>query len=189
MTPSRRCASLGPRRIRFPGAQTRRWRVCPCGISQPFAPILLAGKAARPPSSGRRILRFFVNVHASEPRVWKTGPAFPELARTWAGPSGLLERYRRQAAQPRWRGALSDGLGRLGLAHHFRPPYDRFMLSFHDWLKANQVGAGPSAPAARVPLVLARTWGPRGPKSALRFAGIPGVAPSPPSSPWRVGCA
>jgi len=121
--------------------------------------------------------------------VWKTGPAFPELARTWAGPSGLLERYRRQAAQPRWRGALSDGLGRLGLAHHFRPPYDRFMLSFHDWLKANQVGAGPSAPAARVPLVLARTWGPRGPKSALRFAGIPGVAPSPPSSPWRVGCA
>ncbi len=49
---------LGPRRIRFPGAQTRHGRVCPCGItttaepeagtgdpgSQPFAPILPAGK-------------------------------------------------------------------------------------------------------------------------------------------------
>jgi len=33
------------------------------------------------------------------------------------------------------------------------------------------VGAGPSAPAARVPLVLAPAWGPQGPKSALRFAG------------------
>ncbi len=33
------------------------------------------------------------------------------------------------------------------------------------------VGAGPSAPAARVPLVLPPTWGPRGPKSALRLAG------------------
>ncbi len=49
MAPSRRCASLGPRRIRFPGAQTRHWRVCPCGISRPFAPVLPAGKAARPP--------------------------------------------------------------------------------------------------------------------------------------------
>ncbi len=56
-------ASPGPRRIRFPGGQTRRWRVRPCGItttpgpaagpgspgSRPFAPILPAGKAARPP--------------------------------------------------------------------------------------------------------------------------------------------
>ena len=89
------------------------------------------------PSRGRRILRFFINVNGDEPRVWKTGPAFPELARTLAQPSGLLERYRRQISQPRWIAALSDGLGRLGLAHHFRPPYDRFMLSFHDWLKAN----------------------------------------------------
>ncbi|MGH3184455.1 MAG: Kdo hydroxylase family protein, partial [Streptosporangiaceae bacterium] len=29
------------------------------------------------PSRGRRILRFFVNVNPSEPRIWKTGPAFP----------------------------------------------------------------------------------------------------------------
>ncbi len=46
----------------------------------------------------------------------------------------------------------------------------------------NMVGAGPSAPAARVPLVLAPIWGPGGPKSALRLAGaapnsLPGGGP------------
>ncbi len=44
------------------------------------------------------------------------------------------------------------------------------------------VGAGPSAPAARVPLVLAPTWGPEDPKSVLRVAGaapnsLPGGGP------------
>ncbi|HEV2447404.1 MAG TPA: Kdo hydroxylase family protein [Candidatus Sulfopaludibacter sp.] len=89
------------------------------------------------PSRGRRILRFFVNVNPSEPRIWKTGPAFPALARELAAPSGLLAAYRHQRAQPRWRQALNAGLGRMGMANQFRPPYDRFMLSFHDWLKAN----------------------------------------------------
>ena len=46
------------------------------------------------------------------------------------------------------------------------------------------IGAGPSAPAARDPLVLAPTWGPGGPKSALRLAGaapywFPGGAVAP----------
>jgi len=47
----RRDPREGPRRICFPGAQKRRWRFCPCVSSQPFAPILPAGKAARPPRS------------------------------------------------------------------------------------------------------------------------------------------
>lgn len=89
------------------------------------------------PSRGRRILRFFVNVNPEEPRVWRTGPPFPELARALAAPSGLLARYRRDREQPALARALTHLLGRCGLATQFRPPYDRFMLSFHDWLKAN----------------------------------------------------
>lgn len=88
-----------------------------------FRPLEEQGRPAKPnarndllhvdsfptrPSRGRRILRFFVNVNPSEPRIWKTGPAFPALAREWAAPSGLLEAYRRQRAQPRWRLALKE---------------------------------------------------------------------------------
>lgn len=89
------------------------------------------------PSRGRRILRLFVNVNPVEPRVWRTGPPFPELARAMAAPSGLLARYRRDCQQPVLARSLTSLLGRCGLAARFRPPYDRFMLSFHDWLKAN----------------------------------------------------
>ncbi len=89
------------------------------------------------PSRGRRILRFFVNVNASEPRVWKTGPAFPELARALAAESGLLDQYRRERGRAAPARAVVELLCRCGLANQFRPPYDRFMLSFHDWLKAN----------------------------------------------------
>ena len=48
------------------------------------------------------------------------------------------------------------------------------------------VGAGPSAPTARVPLVLTPTRGPRGPKSALRFAG---AAPLRNVAAYRADCA
>ncbi|HVA63069.1 MAG TPA: hypothetical protein VNF74_05035 [Terriglobales bacterium] len=44
-------------------AQKRHWRFCPCGISQPFAPILPAGKAARPP---RAVPRAYVRRLAGE---------------------------------------------------------------------------------------------------------------------------
>lgn len=80
------------------------------------------------PSEGRRILRFFVNVNATEVRVWRTGPPFGELARRYAESSGLLARYRRHRR-------LSDGLRRQ---LRLRPPYDRFMGGFHDWLKAQE---------------------------------------------------
>lgn len=79
------------------------------------------------PSHGRRILRFFINVNASQPRVWKTGPPFPDLARSLAAASGLLPAYRKQR---------DNRLGKL--LPWRRPPYDRFMLDFHHWLKANQ---------------------------------------------------
>ncbi len=79
------------------------------------------------PTHGKRILRFFVNINPAEPRVWRTGPPFPDLARQYAPSSGLLRR------------ALHPGLGeRVAAIGHPRPAYDRFMLAFHHWLKANR---------------------------------------------------
>lgn len=81
------------------------------------------------PTHGRRILRFFVNLNPSQPRVWKTGLPFPELARRYAAASGLLARARAADWQER--------LAQAGLPIHPRPAYDRFMLLFHHWLKAS----------------------------------------------------
>jgi hypothetical protein len=83
------------------------------------------------PSRGRRILRFFINLNATEPRIWRTGPPFAALARQFAASSGLLERYRRDSR----RRALPAWCAWPPWAPP-RPPYDRFMLDFHDWLKA-----------------------------------------------------
>jgi 3-deoxy-D-manno-oct-2-ulosonic acid (Kdo) hydroxylase len=85
------------------------------------------------PSRGRRILRFFINLNPTEPRIWRTGPPFAELARQFAASSGLLERYQRASQQP----ARASLLSWPPFAQH-RPPYDRFMLDFHDWLKAQE---------------------------------------------------
>jgi hypothetical protein len=104
-----------------------------------FRPIEEEGRLAKPnarndllhvdafptrPSRGRRILRFFINLNPTEPRIWRTGPPFAELARQFAASSGLLDRYRRDQHRPR-----------LPFVNR-RLPYDRFMLGFHDWLKA-----------------------------------------------------
>lgn len=85
------------------------------------------------PTHGKRILRFFTNIHPSMKRVWKTGPAFPELARRYAESSGLLQQYRRQRNGRGWREALAG----MGLPVKVHPAYDQFMHGFHNWLKAN----------------------------------------------------
>jgi hypothetical protein len=85
------------------------------------------------PTNGQRILRLFVNVNLSEPRVWATSEPFGKL----------LERFGTQVGPPTAQ--------RASWAHHvggqvlrlFRPGrsprsvYDTFMLRFHDFLKAN----------------------------------------------------
>lgn len=85
------------------------------------------------PTHGKRILRFFTNIHPTVKRVWKTGPAFPELARRYAESSGLLDQYRRQRNGHGWREALAG----MGLPVKVHPAYDQFMHGFHNWLKAN----------------------------------------------------
>ena len=96
------------------------------------------------PTQGGRILRFFTNISPTQPRIWRTGPAFAELARQYALPAGL-QRYCQGAAR------LRDGsnalLHRLGMAPR-RTRYDRFMLHFHDYLKTNADFQGSCAPRA-----------------------------------------
>lgn len=86
------------------------------------------------PARGRRILRFFTNVHPREPRVWITGQNFEELASRMALDAGLA----RCAAGAGGLKHLFKALGRsIGIRHAEPSRYDQFMLRFHDHLKAN----------------------------------------------------
>jgi hypothetical protein len=85
------------------------------------------------PTNGWRILRLFVNVNPTEPRIWVTSDPFARL----------LERFGTQAGLPApGKGVWPRGLGQrmLRLFQPGRPArseYDAFMLRFHDFLKAN----------------------------------------------------
>jgi 3-deoxy-D-manno-octulosonic acid hydroxylase-like protein len=91
------------------------------------------------PARGRRILRFFTNIHPHEPRVWVVSDTFEELARRMARDAGLAgcaaDSARLTARLPR---ALAVWLQRTGIKPGERSRYDRFMLRFHDYLKANE---------------------------------------------------
>jgi hypothetical protein len=82
------------------------------------------------PSQGRRILRAYVNVNPSEPRVWVTSEPFAKL----------LERYGDEAGLPSHSGGWLKQIGE-GVMGVFRPrsrrrsSYDLFMRRFHDFLK------------------------------------------------------
>jgi hypothetical protein len=84
------------------------------------------------PSNGDRLLRVFANIHPERPRVWVTSDSFEPLARRYARqaglpqPPGIIDRLRTNTL---------EALSKLGLPVVNRPPYDRFMLRFHHFLK------------------------------------------------------
>jgi hypothetical protein len=85
------------------------------------------------PTNGQRILRLFVNVNPSEPRVWATSEPFGKL----------LERFGAQVGLPTgqgvgWTRQVGRHVLRLVRPGRQRSPYDSFMLRFHDFLKANE---------------------------------------------------
>jgi hypothetical protein len=86
------------------------------------------------PTHGRRILRFFVNVNPTEPRVWATSEPFARLLERFGQAAGLPTRQ--GASFARRLGHRMLRLFRLGKQE--RPVYDAFMLRFHDFLKANE---------------------------------------------------
>jgi hypothetical protein len=78
------------------------------------------------PLQGLRILRVFSNVNPSEPRQWRVGEPFENIARTFL---------------PRIKPALAGSAWFLQLAHITktrRTPYDHLMLGIHDGMKADE---------------------------------------------------
>jgi hypothetical protein len=87
------------------------------------------------PTNGGRIMRFFVNLNPTHPRVWLTTDGFEALAERFANEAGLLSMGRRAASPVRRK------LARLGRLVHLpqfrRSPYDVVMHRFHNFLKEN----------------------------------------------------
>jgi hypothetical protein len=85
------------------------------------------------PTNGQRILRLFVNVNLTEPRIWKTSEPFGRL----------LERFGHEVGLPSHQVLGLAGQFRRHVLGIFQPArkrrsvYDSFMLRFHDYLKAN----------------------------------------------------
>ena len=85
------------------------------------------------PTQGHRILRLYVNIHPTEPRVWVTSDTFDKLLARYSARIGLPNMFTEGWA---WR------FGQ-GLLNVFQPGssertiYDRFMLRFHHFLKTN----------------------------------------------------
>jgi hypothetical protein len=92
------------------------------------------------PTHGGLILRFFTNLNPSQDRVWVVGRPFAAIAPEHALPAGLLK-FAAQTRSPFRRAwsAMLPAARTAGLPITDRSPYDRFMLAFHDYLKANQI--------------------------------------------------
>lgn len=86
------------------------------------------------PSRGRRILRLYLNINETEPRVWQTADKFAELLGRY------LDRHRLPGRdEAEWCEPLT-GLQRL-LQRDWsnRPAYDAFMLHLHQFLRSDEV--------------------------------------------------
>jgi hypothetical protein len=84
------------------------------------------------PSHGCRILRLFVNLNLTEPRIWATSYCFGELLSRYGSAAGLPDR------RPAIVGQFKKSMLRIfNPKSQERSEYDQFMLRFHDYLKAN----------------------------------------------------
>jgi len=78
------------------------------------------------PNHGERILRVFINVNPSgEPRVWRIGEPFEDIARNF------LPRAKPYSS---WQAML---LHKLGVTKSRRSEYDHLMLQLHDSMKSD----------------------------------------------------
>jgi hypothetical protein len=86
------------------------------------------------PTKGYRILRLYVNIHATDPRVWVTSDTFEKLLADYGRAIGLPNLFTEGWAWRIGQGLLSifqPGSGK-------RTVYDRFMLRLHHFLKTNE---------------------------------------------------
>ena len=92
---------------------------------------------------GGRTLRFFTNIHPTEPRVWKSVGLFPELLDEFGRDAGILPlgpRGLRESAFDHARTGVLRTLTKLGIPQALTvdsSPYDRAMKRMHDTLKDN----------------------------------------------------
>jgi hypothetical protein len=90
------------------------------------------------PTFGGRILRCFININPTRPRIWEITDPFETIAKKYADDCGL-KKYAAAAKSP---GAalmrnFAPLLKTIGVKGADRSAYDRFMLRFHDYLKEN----------------------------------------------------
>jgi hypothetical protein len=89
----------------------------------------------RRPTNGWRILRVFVNINPSEPRVWATSLPFAQLFERYGEKAGLPGRHHGGAL---WKMLCDRVLKLVDPVRARRSAYDEFMLRFHDFLKMNE---------------------------------------------------
>jgi hypothetical protein len=98
------------------------------------------------PNRGERILRVFTNVNPhGEPRVWRVGEPFEDLAKRY------LPEAKRYAP---WQAKL---LLKLGITKSLRSEYDHLMLQLHDRMKSD-ARYQQEAPQLRFPFPPGSTW-------------------------------
>ena len=90
------------------------------------------------PTSGDRILRFFLNINPAESRQWITSDTFERLLETYIGTPEMPLPVRQEGTLSRWGRGLSRWGKALGLPFAAPSRYDDFMLRLHDHLKANR---------------------------------------------------
>jgi 3-deoxy-D-manno-oct-2-ulosonic acid (Kdo) hydroxylase len=90
------------------------------------------------PARGRRILRFFTNIHPTRPRVWVVSQTFAELAVRMARDAGLAHYAARATGLSGRLAQAARNAARIAGVAAKSSRYDRFMLRFHDYLKDNQ---------------------------------------------------
>jgi len=84
------------------------------------------------PTGGARILRVFTNINPTESRVWNIAEPFDLLAERYANKADLSKFASKKRAN------FARALNRIGLPVGEHSAYDKFMLHFHDYLKANE---------------------------------------------------
>ncbi len=85
------------------------------------------------PTNGARILRVFTNVNPTASRRWIMAETFEALAPRFVMEAGLGQIAAR-ARSRRWLGRVAR---MVEIKREERSPYDRFMLGFHHYIKAN----------------------------------------------------
>lgn len=86
------------------------------------------------PSRGRRLLRLYMNLHPTDPRVWQTSLTFAEVIARYGAEVGLAP----TPSSPWWR-PLRHGLLRLLQSQHSsESSFDAFVQRLHDFLKSNE---------------------------------------------------